>query len=87
MCASNNDSEDIKSIDEVLAGLLAGYAGLRRFLLEWHSEATGTPMNRSEERLRDYIDAEIDRLIAAADTANPELGRRLRERRGQLPPT
>ena len=67
----------ILSIESRLAVLVAGHKGLRRFVLETHSKATGEPMNRSERILWDYIDAEFDLLVARARQESEALAKAL----------
>jgi hypothetical protein len=62
----------IESIDGEILALVAGHRGLRRFVLEAHSKATGEPMNRSERVLWSYIDAEFDLLLAELRKISPE---------------
>ena len=76
----------IESIDQQLAGLTAGHLGLRRFVLEAHSKATGEPMNRSERLLWSYIDAEFDKIVAQARKLSPEFARILESVREPEPP-
>ena len=66
-----NDT-DILTIEQRLAVLIAAHRGLRRFVLEAHSKATGEPMNRTERRLWDYIDAEFEMLLTEARKISPE---------------
>ncbi len=75
-----------ESIDQQLAGLTAGYLGLRRFVLEAHSKVTGEPMNRSTHLLWRYIDAEFDKIVEEARKLSPEFARILEAAREPAPP-
>ena len=46
--------------------LYAAHAGLRRFVLEWHCQSTGAPMNLAEQKMRGYIETEYDQMIRDA---------------------
>jgi hypothetical protein len=54
------------STEKQLLKLTASFAGLRRFVLESHSQQTGEAMNTAELRLDSYIEAELDKLLAVA---------------------
>jgi hypothetical protein len=57
----NAKPHELLQIDRQIAALMSGYMGLRRLVLELHSRTTGEPMNQTEQRLRGYIDAELNR--------------------------
>jgi len=72
--------------DHMLVGATAGYMGLRKFVLEWHSQETGEPMNQAEQRLRGYIDAELSRLLEGlAESGSPDYAKLLDFRKKQSP--
>jgi hypothetical protein len=75
-------SGQILNIERRLVLHEAGHTGLRRFVLEWYSEQTGTPMNKSVEKVYQYVEEEYARILAS----KPENIRALLDMRGQEPP-
>jgi hypothetical protein len=54
------------STEKQLLKLEASFAGLRRFVLESHSQRAGEAISTAELRLESYIEAELDKLLAVA---------------------
>ena len=67
------NESDMQTIEHRLGALFAAHAGLRRFVLEWHCQSTGAPMNQAEQKMRGYIEAEYAQMIQdAARDISPE---------------
>jgi hypothetical protein len=80
-----NEKSNLQT-DQMLLGATAGYMGLRKFVLEWYSQMTSEPMNQAEQRLRGYIDAELERLLRElAESGSPDYARILDFRKKQSP--
>jgi hypothetical protein len=73
-------------IEPQLVMLTAPFAGLRRFVLEHHSQTTGEAMKTAELRLESYIDAEVEKLLAlTVEEISPEYAALLDPRKGPPP--
>jgi hypothetical protein len=80
------NEESLLKIHQILIGVAAGHAALRRLVLEWHSQETGEPMNQLEIRFRGYATEELEALLRdISETQSPDYAK-LFDFRKQDPP-